>query len=41
MASEGLQVGSVIQGQFWMRDPTHPGGTGVGLTNAVTIPILP
>jgi hypothetical protein len=25
--------------QFWFRDPTHPDGTGSGLTNAIQVPI--
>lgn len=41
MASEGLTAGSTVHGQFWMRDPAHPDGTGVGLSNALYFAILP
>ena len=30
-------VGQTRDFQFWFRDPTHPDGTGVGLTNAVEV----
>ncbi|MCC6405969.1 MAG: CHRD domain-containing protein [Planctomycetes bacterium] len=41
MASQGIGAGSQVHGQFWMRDPSHPDGTGVGLSNALYFAILP
>ncbi|MCK6445346.1 MAG: CHRD domain-containing protein [Planctomycetes bacterium] len=41
MASQGLAAGSQVHGQFWMRDPAHPDGTGVALSNALYFAILP
>jgi len=31
----GLQPGVPIFSQYWYRDPQHPDGTGIGLTNAL------
>jgi len=36
-----LSPGDSVFLQFWTRDPAHPDGTGVGLTDAVTFPIVP
>jgi len=43
MASAGLAPGDEVHGQFWMRDPAHPDGTGVVLTDglAFTIGLAP
>jgi len=43
MASAGLAPGAQVHGQFWMRDPAHPDGTGVVLTDglAFTIGLAP
>lgn len=32
----GWEVGDQLFGQFWYRDPQHPDGTGVGLSNALS-----
>jgi len=34
----GVAPGSVVNGQFWMRDPANADGTGVALSNAVEFP---
>lgn len=34
-AQHGIVGGTVVDGQFWMRDPDHPDGTGVALSNGV------
>ena len=34
-----LQVGTLVGGQFWSRDPTHPDGTGSNTTDAVEFQI--
>jgi hypothetical protein len=34
-------VGTTLDYQLWFRDPAHPDGTGVGLTNAVEVPFCP
>lgn len=31
----GLQPGVPVFAQYWYRDPQHPDGTGIGLTNAI------
>ena len=31
----GIVPGTTVNGQFWMRDPAHPDGTGVALSDAV------
>jgi len=41
MALAGLDPGETAHGQFWMRDPQHPDGTGVGLSNGLEVLILP
>jgi hypothetical protein len=41
MAAQGLSVGDAVHAQFWFRDPTHPDGTGVGLSNAAAFLICP
>jgi hypothetical protein len=30
-----LAMGAIVTAQFWQRDPAHPDGTGVGLTDAI------
>ena len=37
----GLAPGDVVRGQFWSRDPAHPDGTGVSLTNAASFELCP
>jgi hypothetical protein len=32
----GWQLGDELFGQFWYRDPAHPDGTGVGLSDALS-----
>jgi len=39
MAAAGMFPGTSVHGQYWMRDPDHPDGTGVGLSDALTISI--
>lgn len=34
-------VGSTLYFQYWGRDPAHPDGTGVMLSNALSIDVLP
>jgi hypothetical protein len=34
-AASGWTPGLRLRGQFWMRDPAHPDGTGVGLSDAL------
>lgn len=41
MAAKGLFPGKTVHGQYWMRDPDHPDGTGVGLSNALELSIQP
>lgn len=36
---EPAAIGQTRNYQFWFRDPTHPDGTGSGLTNAIQAPI--
>ena len=36
-----LVPGVTLNGQFWSRDPDHPDGTGVHLTEAIEAPICP
>ena len=35
MVSNGLVPGTTIHAQFWYRDPAHPDGTGIGMTDAL------
>ena len=35
MQQEGLDVCQTVNGQWWMRDPQNPDGTGVALTDGV------
>jgi len=39
--SAGLDPGETVHGQFWMRDPEHPDGTGAALSNAVEFSVQP
>ncbi len=43
MASHPLEFspGSKVYGQWWFRDPSHPDGTGVGLSDALEIIVCP
>lgn len=41
MNAHGLGVGDPVRAQFWFRDPSHPDGTGVGLSNAAQFTICP
>lgn len=36
---DSSMAGETRNYQFWFRDPAHPDGTGVGLSNAVEVPI--
>lgn len=36
---EPAAAGQTRNYQFWFRDPTHPDGTGSGLTNAIQVPV--
>jgi len=36
-----LVPGALASAQYWARDPAHPDGTGVVLTDAVELPICP
>lgn len=36
-----LMPGIHIQAQFWSRDPLHPDGTGIGLTDAIELTACP
>ena len=36
-----LTVGSTAFAQFWYRDPAHPDGTGIGITDAATFTVCP
>ena len=36
-----LVPGATVYAQYWHRDPPHPDGTGVGLTDAVSFTICP
>lgn len=37
----GLVAGQRVNGQFWYRDPGHPDGTGVGLSNGIEFDVCP
>jgi len=39
MAAEGLTPGDQVHGQWWMRDPQNPDGTGVALSDGIQITI--
>lgn len=41
MALQGLTPGTKVHAQGWYRDPSHPDGTGVGLTDAISFEIKP
>jgi len=41
MTSEGLAIGERFNGQYWMRDPNHPDGTGVALSDAIEVYLHP
>jgi len=41
MNQYGLIPGDRFHGQYWTRDRAHPDGTGVGLTDALDVLILP
>lgn len=41
MAAHGLDPGERLWGQFWLRDPAHPDGTGTSLSDALEIQIQP
>lgn len=41
VAVEGAMAGTTRYYQFWMRDPAHPDGTGVGLSNALAVTFCP
>mgnify|MGYP006908357135 CR=1 FL=1 len=40
-ADPQLSAGAVVRAQLWARDPAHPDGTGVGLTDAVEFELCP
>ena len=39
MSQEGLDVCQAVHGQWWMRDPQNPDGTGVALTDGIEFTI--
>ncbi|MDA0948779.1 MAG: hypothetical protein O2799_09665 [Planctomycetota bacterium] len=41
MANNGLQPGDQVFLQAWYRDPQHPDGTGVAMTDALRVTICP
>ena len=41
MQLEGLEPCDRIWGQWWLRDPANPDGTGVALSNAIEVEIAP
>lgn len=41
MASLGLLPADHVYGQYWARDPAHPDGTGVSLSDALEVVLLP
>jgi len=41
MMQAGLLPGDRFYAQAWSRDPAHPDGTGIGLTDAIEVLILP
>jgi len=41
MMAAGLDPGELAHGQFWLRDPDHPDGTGAGLSNGIEVQINP
>ena len=34
----GVTPGTTLNGQFWMRDPDHPDGSGVTLSDGIQFP---
>lgn len=41
LAQQGITAGTTVHAQYWQRDPDHPDGTGVGLTDAVAFVVVP
>jgi len=41
MATVGLDPGTDVHGQWWMRDPQHPDGTGVALSDGLAWQVGP
>lgn len=41
MSNNGFQAGDVISVQLWYRDPGHPDGTGVAMSNALSFTVCP
>ncbi|MCP3917098.1 MAG: hypothetical protein GY711_16240 [bacterium] len=41
MANAGLTVGTTVFAQFWYRDPQHPDGFAIGLTDGLAFAICP
>jgi hypothetical protein len=41
MLAQGLSPGTQVFGQWWYRDPAHPDGTGVGLSNGIQFTVCP
>ena len=41
MVERGWIAGSSVFAQYWLRDPLHPDGTGVGLSNALAFVVGP
>ena len=39
MSQEGFDVCETVHGQWWMRDPQNPDGTGVALTDGIEFTI--
>ena len=41
MGGHDLAPGTSVHAQFWYRDPAHPDGTGIGMTDALAITLAP
>ena len=41
LAQHGWQAGDELFAQYWSRDPLHPDGTGIGLSNALRCVLVP
>lgn len=41
LSGQGFLPGQQVYGQWWYRDPQHPDGSGVGLSNAIQFLVCP
>lgn len=41
LSGQGFLPGQQVYGQWWYRDPQHPDGSGVGLSNAIQFTVCP